>query len=258
MCKVAGVQVSGYYYLKHKDDKSCKDYRDYVLVKAVFDKKKGKIGAKTIKMKLEDINIVMNLKKIYRLMNKYGLVCKIRKINKSRVSLQKNKENIAVKNLLNREFRQKTPYKYLSTDITYLKHSGRFSFLSTVKDLASGEILSWELTKTMDLVLVLRTITKLERYFKARKLSSQGVLLHSDQGFQYTNIIYHNKLKSLGVIQSMSRKGNSVDNAPIESFFGHMKDEIEIKDLNFNQISEVINGYMLEYNYERRQWSRKR
>lgn len=259
MCKIAGVSVSGYYYfLNNKEKKNDKDYEDYLLIKTIFDKKKGKIGARIIKMDLEDIDVVMNLKKIRRIMIKYDLVCNIRKVNKSRVSLKKNKENVAVKNLLNRRFKQYTPHKFLSTDISYLKHGGSFSFLSVVKDLASGEILVWELSKTMDLDLVLRTAIKLEMYFKARILSLQDVLLHSDQGFQYTNVIYHNRLKELSIVQSMSRRGNSVDNAPIESFFGHMKDEIEYSKLNFVELKDLIDGYMIEYNYKRKQWGRQR
>lgn len=224
----------------------------------MFDKKKRKIGARTIKMNLEDIDIVMNIKKIRRIMKKYGLVCKVRKVNKSRVALQKNLEDRYVPNLLNRKFKQYIPYTTLSTDITYLKHNGRFSFLSTIKDLASGEILVYELSKYMNLDLVLSTIDKLETYYKARKLNIKNALLHSDQGFQYTNIEYNKKLKELGIVQSMSRRGNSVDNAPIESFFGHMKDEIEIKNLYIHQLQKVIDEYMLEYNYKRKQWSRQK
>jgi transposase InsO family protein len=93
-------------------------------------------------MKLDDKGITMNLKKIRRIMKKYGLICKIRRVNKARVSLQKNIENQEVANLLNRKFKQNIPYSFASTDITYLKHQGRFSFLSVIKDLATGEILT--------------------------------------------------------------------------------------------------------------------
>jgi len=219
----------------------------------VFDTKKGKVGARTIQMHLDK---KMNLKKIRRIMAKYGLVCKIRRVNKARVTLKKNQENMFVKNLLNREFKQDTPYRFASTDITYIKHSGRFSFLSAVKDLASGEVLTWVLSKTMDLELVMNTIDKLESYFKNNNLNLSKLLLHSDQGFQYTNIVYHERLKSLEITQSMSRRGNSVDNAPIESFFGHMKDDVEYANASFEELKRIISDYMLEYNYNRKQWGR--
>ncbi len=110
----------------------------------------------------------------------------------------------------------------------------------------------------MNLELVMDTIDQLENYFKENNLMLNDLLLHSDQGFQYTNIKYHNRLKKLNITQSMSRRGNSVDNAPIESFFGHMKDETEYSELNFSEINGLINEYMLEYNYKRKQWGRKR
>jgi len=259
LCKIAKVSVSGYYYfLKNKDVKRNSDYEDFLLIETFFSKKKRKIGARTIKMDLEEIDIVMNLKKIRRIMKKYGLVCKIRRVNKARVSLQKNLENRFVPNLLNRRFRQKIPYTFLTTDISYIRHQGRFSFLSVIKDMASGEILVWKLSKYMNLELVFNTIDKLKIHYQTKNLFFKNVLLHSDQGFQYTNIEYHKKLKQLAIIQSMSRRGNSVDNSPVESFFGHMKDEIDYKDLNFNQLRDLVTGYMLEYNYKRKQWGRLR
>ncbi len=232
-----------------------KDKNDYLLIKKVFDDKKGKAGARTIKMNLDT---VMNLKKIRRITKKYGLVCKIRRVNKARVSLKKNKENMFVKNLLQREFKQYIPHRFASTDITYIKHQTAFSFLSVVKDLATGEVLVWKLSKNIDLKLVMDTTDGLEDCFKNNNLDLSKLLLHSDQGFQYTNLEYHNRLKDLKITQSMSRRGNSVDNAPIESFFGHMKDEVEYSKLNFVELKDLIDEYMIEYNYKRKQWGRKR
>jgi len=259
LCDIASVSVSGYCkYFKDKGRRKEKDKNDYLLIKEVFDGKKSKIGARTIKMELETRSVTMNLKKIRRIMNKYGLYCKIRRVNRARVSLKKNKENMFVKNHLQREFKQSIPYRWASTDITYIKHCGRFSFLSVVKDLASGEVITWRLSKEMNLELVLGTIDNLVIYFKNNGLNLDQLLLHSDQGFQYTNVDYHKRLKELNITQSMSRRGNSVDNAPIESFFGHMKDETEYSKLNFSELENLIAKYMIEYNYKRRQWSRQR
>jgi len=239
--------------LKEKDKRKDKDVKDYLLIKKTFDAKKGKLGARTIQMHL---NKKMNLKKIRRIMAKYGLVCKIRRVNKARVTLKKNQEDMFVKNLLNREFKQYIPYRFASTDITYIRHCGRFSFLSVVKDLASGEVLTYKLSKTMDLKLVMDTMDNLELYFKNNNLDLSKLLLHSDQGFQYTNIAYHERLKKLKITQSMSRRGNSVDNAPIESFFGHMKDDVEYAHSTSEELKEIISEYMVEYNYKRKQWGR--
>lgn len=256
LCNVANVSRSGFYlYLKEKNKREKRDGKDYLLIKSVFN---TKTGARTVKMKLDDRGITMNLKRIRRVMKKYDLICKIRRTNKSRVSLKKNIVNQEVANLLDRRFEQKIPYKFVSTDITHLKHNSRFSFLSTVKDLATGEVLTWKLSKLMNLDLVLNTIDDLEVYFRENSLGLDNLLLHSDHGFQYTSLTYHNRLKELGITQSMSRRGNSVDNAPIESFFGHMKDEVEYSKLNFTELKELIDRYMIEYNYKRKQWGRKR
>ncbi len=200
----------------------------------------------------------LNHKKVARIMSKYGLKAIVRTVNRSRVALQKNKKNIAVKNVLNRQFKQKIPYKFASTDITYLRHQNRFSFLSVIKDLASGEIIAYHLSKKMNLSLVMKTMDNLEEYFKRNDLKIENLLLHSDHGFQYTNVEYHDKLKSLNITQSMSRRGNSVDNAPIESFFGHLKDEVDSKDLNFSHLRNSIDRYIIYYNTIRQQWSRKK
>ena len=202
-----------------------------------------------------------NHKQVYRIMKKYDLKAKIRKINPSRVSLKKNKENMFVKNILNREFKQETPYKFASTDITYLKYGNNstFAFLSVVKDIASGEMLAWYLSEKMNLELVMDTLDNLVDYFKKNNLNLNNLLLHSDQGFQYTNIEYHDKLKELGIIQSMSRKGNSIDNAIIETFFGHLKDEIDFKDINsFSELKNIIKDYMIYFNNKRPQWTKKK
>lgn len=108
-------------YLKEKDKRKVRGNNDYLLIKKIFDGKKGKAGARTIKMELEE---VLNLKKIRRIMNKYTLVCKIRRINKARVALQKNLEDRYVPNLLNRDFKQVMPHSFASTDITYIKLVG--------------------------------------------------------------------------------------------------------------------------------------
>ena len=247
-----------YLYLKEKDQRKHKDEKSFSLIKEIFERKKEKVGARSIKMELEDVGIVMNLKKIRRIMSKYRLVCKVRRVNKARVTLQKNKEDMKVKNILNREFKQDIPHTFASTDITYLKHQNRFSFLSVIKDLATGEVLAWKLSKDMNLKLVLDTIDNLEEYFQNNNLSLNKLLLHSDQGFQYTNLDYHNRLKKLKITQSMSRRGNSVDNAPIESFFGHLKDEVDYINLSFDQLKDLTDKYMLEYNYKRKQWNKQK
>ena len=89
--------------------------------------------------------------------------------------------------------------------------------------------------------------------------SYEDIMIHSDQGFHYTNPTYIKIVKELKMIQSMSGKGKSIDNAPIESFFGHMKDELDYESCkSFEALRFAIKEYMRYYNYERKQWTRKK
>jgi putative transposase len=90
-----------------------------------------------------------------------------------------------------------------------------------------------------------------------RKLS--GALIHSDQGFHYTHPFYIKQLADWGVVQSMSRKGNCLDNAPVESFFGHLKDELDLSTCHsLDQVRAVVYKYIHHHNHDRHQWERKK
>jgi len=135
-----------------------------------------------------------------------------------------------------------------------IENRGRKAYLSAIKDIASGETLALVVSTNLELAFVLITIGKLE----AMELAD-GVLIHSDQGFHYTNPLYIQKIKQLGLIQSMSRKGNCIDNAPMESFFGHLKDELEFKNCStFQELTTKVNEYMRYYNHNRYQWGLKK
>jgi transposase InsO family protein len=87
----------------------------------------------------------------------------------------------------------------------------------------------------------------------------ENIMIHSDQGFHYTNPLYIAMVKYLKMIQSMSRKGNCIDNAPIESFFGHLKDDVDYKSCQtFDELHSLIREYVRYYNHERKQWELKK
>ena len=224
----------------------------------MFEKGKKKLGFRGIQMKLrEEEKIVMNHKKIIRLMKKYDLVCKIRQRNPYKAIMKKTQEHRTFDNKLDREFSQPTPYKFFSTDITYLFYKGGLAYLSVVKDIASREIVAWELSRHIDMRLVLNTIEYLKENIDLQ--SFENILIHSDQGFHYTNPAYIKMIKDLGMIQSMSRRGNCIDNAPIESFFGHMKDDVDYKECRgFEELRDLISKYMYNYNNTRYQWKLKK
>lgn len=205
----------------------------------------------------EDKGIIMNHKKIIRIMRKYGLICKIRQRNPYKAIMKKTQEHRTFENKLNREFNQLTPYRFFTTDISYLFYKGGLAYISVIKDIASKEIIAWELSRHIDMRLVLNTIEYMKENTNIK--SFENILIHSDQGSHYTNPAYIKLIKDLGMIQSMSRKGNCIDNAPIESFFGHMKDDVDYKDCrSFEELRDLISNYMYNYNNTRHQWKLKK
>ncbi len=252
MCGIAKVSRSGYYQWLKNADQADKDYGDYLLIKEIFDKGKGKYGWRQVKMGLErKKQINMNHKKIIRIMKKYHLVTKIRRRNPYKVIMKKTKEHRTFDNRLDRAFNQTTPRRFFCTDITYMPFNSRFAYLCVIKDIATGEIVAWYLLPYITMELVLKTIKQMKPF--------RDALIHSDRGSHYTNPEYIEKVKALEMIQSMSRKGNCIDNAPAESFFGHLKDDIDYKSCKeFEELRLLIKNYIHYYNYERAQWDLKK
>ena len=258
LCLIADVSRSGYYKWNIVSKERAKDYDDYLLIKEIFDRGKSKYGWRTLQMKLQsEKGIYMNHKKIQRIKNKYRLLTKIRRVNPYKAIMKKSQEHRTFDNLLDREFKQETPLTTFSTDITYLPFKNRFAYLSVVKDVASREVVSWHVSPHLQMDIVLKTLDILKS--NVGILSLQNVLIHSDQGNHYTNPQFIAGIKNLGMVQSMSRKGNCIDNAPVESFFGHFKDDIDYGDCKtFKELSLRIGEYMKYYNNERQQWNLKK
>jgi putative transposase len=171
--------------------------------------------------------------------------------------MKKTLDHRTFENTLNREFTQPLPFTVYCTDITYLPFHNRFIYLSIVKDIASGEIVAWNLSRHLEMDLVIRTIERLKSNEHIPFFAD--AMIHSDQGFHYTNPVYIGMIKNLGMIQSMSRKGNCIDNAPVESFFGHLKDDVDYKNCKtFEELYRLIEEYVRYYNNERRQWDLKK
>ena len=258
LCDVAEVSRSGYYKWLKNADSLDKDYDDYLLIKTIHDKGRGKYGWRTIQMKLRtNMNVVMNHKKIQRIKNKYHLFTKIRRINPYKAIMKKTMEHRTFTNLLDRKFKQTAPFRAFGTDITYLPFNHRMAYLSAVKDFASGEIVAFEASQHLEMDIVLNTVKSIQNNLDIPSL--QNILIHSDQGFHYTNPEYIHMVKELNMVQSMSRKGNCIDNAPTESFFGHLKDDVDYKSCKtFEEVKSMIKQYIHYYNNERQQWNLKK
>jgi putative transposase len=257
LCSIAHVSRCGYYKWINRLHEPEKDHDDYVVVKEIFEKGKKKLGWRSIQMRLQsDYGITMNHKKIKRIKNKYNLITKIRTRNPYKTIMKKTQEHRTFDNILDRKFKQSIPGNVLCSDITYLYYGqGRKAYLSAIKDTASKEVVSWQTSNNLSMKFVLDSADRL----KNNKTVHSKTIVHSDQGFHYTNPNYIQSIKKLNLIQSMSRKGSCIDNAPIESFFGHLKDDVSCKDAKtFDELNDMINAYMDYYNNERYQWDLKK
>lgn len=259
LCEAVQVSRSGYYaWLERKDGRDQReltDQADFDLVLQAYHHRRYAKGSRSIRMRLLHMGIIMNRKKIQRLMRKYNLVCPIRKPNPYRRMAKAKQENTTKPNILNREFESKTPKAAILTDITYIRYGrGKWAYLSVMKDCCTHQILSYALSETLAEDFVLETVRQLIQNHDIPK--GQKTLIHSDQGAHYTAIQFQQLLTKEELRQSMSRKGNCWDNAPQESFFGHMKDELP--DLNtidqFSAVRGILDDYMDYYNNERYQW----
>jgi transposase InsO family protein len=260
LCKITKVSRSGYYRWLKSADEPDRDHGDYLLINELFAKGKGKHGHRVITMKLSrEKKIIMNHKKVMRIMNKFGLTTRIRRRNPYKMIMKKSQEHRTCENILDRTFKQRVPLRALCTDITYLWFGHRFAYLSVIKDIASREIVAWSLSWHLGMSLVFETINGLKQTANRHSWALENVLLHSDQGFHYTNPGYIQEVKELKIRQSMSRKGNCIDNSPMESFFGHFKDEVDYKNCKtFDDLKHMVGEYIDYYNNDRQQWELKK
>lgn len=259
LCDIAGVSRSGYYRWvsaeAKRNEKEEQDRADFEIVLEAYTHRGYDKGARGIYMTLlhQAPPIVMNVKKIRRLMKKYGLICAIRKANPYRRIAKAIKTNNVADNLVKREFTSYGPRAVLLTDITYIPYNGEFCYLSTILDAFTKQILSYVLSESLEVDFVLETVNQLvENHGVSLKTET---MIHSDQGCHYTSCSFIQLVKDKGLRQSMSRKGNCWDNAPQESFFGHMKDEIDLSGCTtFIEVKTIIDDWMDYYNNERYQW----
>jgi transposase InsO family protein len=259
LCECAGVSRSGYYNWISSEEtryrKDEQDKKDFEIILAAYQFRGYDKGKRGIYMRLLNIGIRINLKKISRLMNKFNLICPIRKANPYRRMTKALKTNNVAKNLLNREFKEHGSRMVLLTDITYIFYgNAQKAYLSTILDAFTKQILAYVLSYSLEVDFVLETVNILIRDHGISL--AKETLIHSDQGCHYTSIKFQELILKKELRQSMSRKGNCWDNAPQESFFGHMKDEIHIEKCNtFYELKQEVDNYMDYYNNDRYQWN---
>jgi len=259
LCEIAGVSRSGYYrWIEAEDVRKQRDEQDkadFELILEAYNFRGYKKGVRSINMRLLHMGIIMNPKKIRRLMHKFNLFCPIRKANPYRRMAAALRTNNVADNLLNREFEAHGVRAVLLTDITYIGFQDGFLYLSTILDAYTKEALAHVLSNSLEIDFVLETVRMMQR---DHGVSLQAeTIIHSDQGCHYTSIKFISLVQDLGLRQSMSRRGNCWDNAPQESFYGHMKDELADKMANwycFEDVKRDIDDWFDYYNNDRYQW----
>lgn len=245
MCEVLGISERTYYKYRAAQDK---DYYDYLLIKEIFDESKGTYGYRRIcEGLLIKYGVIFNHKKVQRIMNKYNLMPKYhKKLNKTKyIRIESN----VMPNLLKRNFKATKPNQKWTTDITYLIYKDKRLYLSTILDLYDRKVVAYQISKFNDLNIVLNTLN--EAISKRKDVS--GLILHSDQGYQYTSYEYKAVCSSNNIQISMSRKGTPIDDSPMESFHGILKKET----LYNNEISSIqeyqalVEDWIIFYNTSR-------
>ncbi|WP_146067803.1 IS3 family transposase, partial [Brevibacillus laterosporus] len=232
VCKVLGVSRSGYYkYLSTRNlyrDKSMKK-----RIRTIYEQRKGIYGYRRIQAELlRQFGCRVNHKKVLRIMQNLGLKAIIRRKRSYMTAHQaKVSDGRVADNLLKRDFTAQEPNQKWVTDVTQYRIGEERIYLSAIKDLCTHEIIAYHISTRNDNALVLETFRKA---FEMQK-DVTGLIVHSDQGSQYTSHAYHDMLPTVGAQISMSRRGNCLDNASIESFFSHLKTEAlypyDIRDL---------------------------
>ena len=267
LCEIAGVSRSGYYDWiaagRTREKKELKDEADFELILIAYKYRGYDKGIRGIHMRLLrfDPPIVMNTKKIRRLMHKFNLYCPIRRANPYRLMSKAMQTSKVAPNILNRQFKAHGARMVLLTDITYIPrrnqnvgNAPKYSYLCVIMDAYTREVLAYVLSLSFEAEFVKEAVEILiENHGNELKTKT---LIHSDQGCHYTSYKFIDIINDEHLRQSMSRKANCWDNAPQESLFGHMKDEIKINPSDSHAIiAKKIDDWMDYYNNERYQWT---
>lgn len=255
MCQILGISRAAYYkWLKRRDKEL--DQEEIRLIQDISEiagKNHRLFGCRKMAMVLSrNYGKKIGMKKVYRIMARNGLLSVYRR---KKSGWKKSTPEVSAENKLNREFECSRPNQKWVTDITEIKvpKTGQKLFLSSILDLYDRSVISWNISPRNDSVLVDETLNR------ALESSPEAcTMFHSDRGFQYTRPIFASRLKSLNIIQSMSRVSRCIDNGCQEGFQGILKDmlfilhpEIDSAESCIEAVGETINYYMNEYPQER-------
>lgn len=247
LCNFLQLSRSGYYQ-SLRQQKVDSDEVLRACIQAIYIKREKKYGYRRIQGELERQGWKVNHKKVLRLMQEMGIRSIIRRKGRSSPQGDGLTPRVA-ENLLQRDFTAELPNQKWVTDITQYGVGDQWLYLSAIKDLCTKEIVAYQMSLRNDTVYVLETF----KQAFAQQKDVTGLIVHSDQGCQYTSHAYHDMVPQVGAQISMSRRGNCYDNAAMESFFSHLKAEAlypyDIRDLA--EAQRRIEEFIRFYNEER-------
>ena len=259
---ISGLKRSTYYYTLNKLDKDTKNDDIMNAIIDIYYTHKARYGYRRITLELINRGYIVNHKKVKRLMSKMGLYART---PKAKYKSYKGDMNGTVKNLLldkvidevnhktyyERNFKTERCNEIWSTDVSEFHIAAGKLYLSPILDLHNREIVSYNISTSPNYEQIKDMLAKAFNKYKDLK----GLILTSDQGWQYQMQEYHIALEEKGIIQSMSRKGNCLDNSPMENFFGKMKNEMFYGyEYTFNTLEELkkeMENYISYYNNQR-------
>ena len=247
---MSGIKKQTYYYTKNRGDFDYKNLPLINKIEEIFYENKGNYGFRRITDELHFQGIHVNHKKVQRLMKKLNLI-------PSQYSSYKGSGDSIIENLLDRHFHADKPNEAWCTDVTEFHCYWGKLYLSVLLDLYARDIVSYAISKHPDFDQIREMMSKaFEQYPNV-----DGLIIHSDMGWQYNYFEFIKTMKEHNIKQSMSNKGNCLDNAVVESFFGVLKREMfygkEMKFKSYDELKSAIEEYIFYYNNKRRKHNLK-
>lgn len=252
LCWALNVSVSGYYRwsARRPSKRAHEDARLEIEIQAAHKRTRGTCGPERLKEDLQEHGVNAGICRIRKLRKKLGIKCK--QVKKFRATTDSDHKLPVADNLLEQRFEATEPNKVWVTDITYIPTEEGWLYLAGHKDICTGEIVGYAMSDRITKNLVSQSLFRA----KAAKRPDEGLIHHSDRGSQYCAHDYRKALEQFGMRASMSRRGNCYDNAPMESFWGTLKNELvhHRRYVSRQEAMQEITEYIeVFYNRQRRQ-----
>jgi transposase InsO family protein len=249
LLKAMRMAKSTYYFEISKKDVIAERNADLIAeIKSIFETHRRRYGVRRVHMELRNKGFIVNHKRVQRLMCEAGM---LGKRPKEKYHSYKGEVGKVADNIVSRDFKADKPLQKWTTDVSQFNFTWGKCYLSPILDMATNEIISYDLALSPNMEQIKRMLDQAFKCFP----NVEGLVFHSDQGWQYQHTYYQQRLKEHGIIQSMSRKGNCYDNCIMETFFGRMKNEMyygcEKEYRSFEEFAKGVEEYIDYYNNKR-------